>query len=226
LSERILSCFIDEAGDFGDFETHSPFYIVSLIAHEQSNPIKSEIDGLERYLTALGYPNHAIHTAPLIRREGDYKYLDREMRQKLFNLLFRFARKCPIRFFTAKVKKSECTDSDVLEAKITKEIKAKLKSCYEYWSAFEKIKIYYDNGQKPLKRILNILFNTMFSNVEVRKISPVDYKLFQVADLICTIDHIKAKIDIGQFSNSEMEFFTSRQNFKKNYWRKLNDQRF
>ena len=101
MSERILSCFIDEAGDFGDFETHSPFYIVSLIAHEQSNPIKSEIDGLERYLTALGYPNHAIHTAPLIRREGDYKYLDREMRQKLFNLLFRFARKCPIRFFTA-----------------------------------------------------------------------------------------------------------------------------
>ena len=24
LAEKFLSCFIDEAGDFGDFETHSP----------------------------------------------------------------------------------------------------------------------------------------------------------------------------------------------------------
>ena len=76
-----------------------------------------------------------------------------------------------------------------------------------------------------MKRILNILFNTMFVNVEVRKVSPVDYKLFQVADLICTLEHIKAKIDTGQFSNSEEEFFSSRQLFKKDFWRKINSQR-
>lgn len=225
MAEKILSCFIDEAGDFGDFESHSPYYIVSVIAHEQSNSIQSEIDGLEHYLASLGYPHHAIHTAPLIRREGDYQYLDMEHRRKLFNLLFRFARKCPIRFFTALVRKSECADSDILEARITKEIKTQLEKCLDYWHSFNKIIIYYDNGQKPLKRILNILFNTMFANVEVRKISPVDYKLFQVADLICTLDHIKAKIDIGQFSNSEREFFSSPHQFKKDYWRKLMSQR-
>ncbi len=65
----------------------------------------------------------------------------------------------------------------------------------------------------------------MFANVEVRKVSPVDYKLFQVADLICTLDHIKAKLDIGQFSNSEKEFFSSPALFKKNFWRKINQQR-
>ena len=225
MAEKILSCFIDEAGDFGDFESHSPFYIVSVIAHEQSKSIQADIDALEHYLTSLGYPHHAIHTAPLIRREGDYELVEMEQRQKLFNLLFRFTRKVPIRFFTALVRKSECADSDVLEAKITKEIKTKLEACINYWHNFDKIVIYYDNGQKPLKRILNVLFNTMFANVEVRKVSPVDYKLFQVADLICTLDHINAKIEIGQFSNSENEFFSSRQNFKKNYWRKLKFQR-
>jgi len=225
LAEKILSCFIDEAGDFGDYESHSPFYIVSIIAHEQSDSIQADIDGLEQYLTSLGYPHHAIHTGPLIRREGAYELVEVEKRQKLFNLLFRFARMIPIRFFTALVRKSECADSDVLEAKITKEIKTKLEACLDYWHTFDKIIIYYDNGQKPLKRILNVLFNTMFTNVEVRKVIPVDYKLFQVADLICTLDHINAKIEIGQFSNSEAEFFSSRQNFKKNYWRKLNSQR-
>lgn len=183
------------------------------------------MDGLEHYLAALGYPRHAIHTAPLIRREGDYQFLNMEQRKKLFNLLFRFARKCPIHFFTALVRKSESPDSDVLEAKITKEIKAKLESQLDYWRSFDKIIIYYDNGQKPLKRILNILFNTIFANVEVRKICPADYKLFQVADLVCTLEHIKAKIDIGQFSNSESEFFSSRHQFKKDFWRKINVQR-
>lgn len=221
MAENILSCFIDEAGDFGEFESHSPFYIVSVIAHNQTDSIQAEIDGLEHYLTELGYPHHALHTAPLIRREADYQYLEMEKRKKLFNLLFRFTRKCPIKFFTAQVRKSECADSDILEAKITKEIKSKLSACMDYWHTFDKIIIYYDNGQKQLKRILNILFNSMFSNVEVRKVNPVDYKLFQVADLICTLDHIKAKIDIGQFSNSEEEFFTSKHEFKKNYWRKL-----
>ena len=225
MTEKNLSCFIDEAGYFGYFETHSRYYIVSVIAHEQEKPIQAEIDGLEKYMTSLGYPHHAIHTAPLIRREGDYEYLNMEERRKLFNLIFKFARMCPIRFFTVDIRKSECADSDILEAKITKEIKSQIEKNLDYWHAFDKIVIYYDNGQKPLKRILNIIFNSMFANVEVRKVSPVDYKLFQVADLICTLDHIKAKLDIGQFSNSEKEFFSSPALFKKNFWRKINRQR-
>ncbi|MBQ9010195.1 MAG: DUF3800 domain-containing protein [Clostridia bacterium] len=225
MTEKVLSCFIDEAGDFGDFESHSPYYVVSLVAHNQSDSIQSDIDGLEGYLSSLGYPHHAIHTAPLIRREGDYEWLEMDQRKKLFNLIFRFTRKVPVRFFSVQVRKSECKDSDILEARITKAIKLRLEEHLDYWHSFDRIIIYYDNGQKPLKRILNILFNSMFTNVEVRRISPADYKLFQVADLICTLDHIKAKVDIGQFSNSEAEFFSSRHLFKKDYWRKLDDQR-
>ena len=225
MADKILSCFIDEAGDFGEYDYHSPYYIVSVVTHEQANSIQEEIDGLERYLSSLGFTHHALHTGPLIRRESVYENLEMEQRKKLFNLLFRFARKIPVQFFTAKVRKSECKDPDVLEARITKEIKAEIEKNDSYWRSFDKIIIYYDNGQKPLKRILNILFNSMFSNVEVRQVSPVDYKLFQVADLVCTLDHIKSKIDIGQFSNSEAEFFSSKHEFKKEYWRKLDQQR-
>lgn len=225
MADKILSCFIDEAGDFGEFESHSPYYIVAVVTHEQSDSIQADINGLENYLSSLGFPHHALHTGPLIRRESVYEEMEMEQRQKLFNLLFRFTRKIPIRFFTAKVRKSECKDSDALEARITKEIKAEIEKNSSYWHSFDKIIIYYDNGQKPLKRILNVLFNSMFSNVEVRRVSPVDYKLFQVADLVCTLDHIKSKIDIGQFSSSETEFFSSRHEFKKNYWRKLEQQR-
>ena len=225
MAKKILSCFIDEAGDFGDYDFHSPYYIVSVVLHEQSSSIQSQIDGLEQYLTDLGYPNHALHTGPLIRREADYKELLMEDRKKLFNLLFRFTRKLPVKFFSAKVKKSECKDADELESKLTKAITAEIQKHEEYFRSFDKIIIYYDSGQKPLKRILNIIFSTMFSDIEVRKVSPVDYKLFQVADLVCTLEHIYLKIGLGMFSNTEIEFFSRPHDFKKDYYRKLDKQR-
>ena len=225
MAERIVSCFIDETGDFGEYDYHSPFYIVSVVIHDQSKSIQREIEGLETYLSSLGFGSHALHTAPLIRREADYENLQMEQRRKLFNLLFRFARKLPIHFFTAVVRKSECRDSDELEAKITKAIKAELEKSILFWHSFDRIIIYYDNGQKALKRILNVLFNSMFTHVEVRKVSPADYKLFQVADLVCTLEHIKYKIDLGMFSKTESEFFSTRHDFKRDYWRKMDQQR-
>ena len=225
MTNKILSCFIDEAGDFGEYDPHSPYYIVSVVLHEQSNSIQTQIEGLEQYLTDLGYPHHALHTGPLIRRESDYKDMYMEDRKKLFNLLFHFTRKLPIRFFTAKVKKSECKDTDELESKLTKAITAEILKHEDYFRNFNKIIIYYDNGQKPLKRVLNIIFSSRFSDIEVRKVKPVDYKLFQVADLICTLEHVNGKIDLGSFSKTEAEFFTKPHDFKHDYYRKLEKQR-
>ena len=223
--EKVLSCFIDEAGDFGEYNHHSPYYLVSVVLHEQSDSIQKHIDGLNTYLKAKGYDCHALHTGPLIRREADYENMLMEDRRKLFNLLFRFTRKLPIRFFVAKVKKSECPNTDILESKLTKAITSEISKQEDYFRTFDKIIIYYDSGQKPLKRILNIIFSSKFSNVDVRKVRPVDDRLFQVADLICSIEHIYIKIELGLFSNSEKEFFTKAHDFKKNYWRKLDQQR-
>ncbi len=225
MAERILSCFIDEAGDFGEYDYHSPYYIVSVVLHEQDDSIQDQIEGLERYLKTLGYSNHALHTGPLIRRESDYANLQMEERKKLFNLLFRFTRKLPITFFTAKVKKSECKDSDELETKLTKAITSEIAKHEDYFRSFDKIILYYDNGQKPLKRILNVIFSSKFSNIEVRKVKPVDYKLFQVADLICTLEHISNKTELGVFSSSEKEFFGRPRDFKRDYWNKIEKQR-
>ena len=218
---KILSCFIDETGHFGDFDSHCPYYMVSAVLHDQKASIEKQLDGMEKYLTDLGFPHHAIHAGPLIRRESDYKEMQMEDRKKLFNLLFNFARKAPIHYFCAKVKKSECRDADELDARLTKAIKNKVLKSEEYWTSFDKIILYYDNGQKALKRVLNITFNSLFSDVEVRKVQPADYRLFQVADLICTLELTYAKIELGLYSKSDYEFFHGAHDFKKEYWRKI-----
>lgn len=62
-----LSIFVDESGDFGKYSTHSPYYIIVMVLHDQSKDISSEITKLNIELANLGYKNHVVHTEPLIR---------------------------------------------------------------------------------------------------------------------------------------------------------------
>ena len=38
-----LSIFIDESGDFGEYDFHSPYYIISLVFHDQANSIENDL---------------------------------------------------------------------------------------------------------------------------------------------------------------------------------------
>lgn len=50
---------------------------------------------------------------------------------------------------------------------------------------------------------------------------PANYKLFQVADFICTMELINLKIENNSFSNSEMTFFGNLRDLKQNYLKTL-----
>ena len=90
-----------------------------------------------------------------------------------------------------------------------------------YFTSFDRIIVYYDNGQVELTKILTSVFYALYSHVEFRKVQPVDYKLFQVADLICTLELLAAKGASTQFSSSEHSFFDSVRDFKKNYLKNI-----
>lgn len=217
MTKRILSVFIDESGDFGPYSPHSPYYIIAIVLHDQRKDITSNISGFESHLRNLGYAQHAVHTGPLIRRESVYKNDLIENRRRLFNALFHFSRKLDIRYTCIKIKKAECSDMISQTAKLSKAIAEILRSNENIWNSFEQIIIYYDNGQIELTKILTSVFSTLYTHVEFRKVKPVDYKLFQVADLICTIELLAEKADSGNFSASELDFFDNIRNFKKNY---------
>lgn len=38
-----LSIFVDESGDFGEYEKHAPFYIVTMVFHNQAIDISDNI---------------------------------------------------------------------------------------------------------------------------------------------------------------------------------------
>ena len=217
MAEKILSVFIDESGDFGPYELHAPYYLVAMILHDQDTDISENIKSFETHLSNLGYRHHAIHTGPLIRRESIYSNDLVEERKRLFNALFNFARKLDFQYSCIKIKKSECPDVITMTSKISRSLASVLRNNDVFWNSFDKVIVYYDNGQIELTRILTSVFSTLYAHVEFRKVRPVDYKLFQVADLICTMELLAEKTENNSFSNSEMEFFDTVRDFKKNY---------
>ena len=52
----------------------------------------------------------------------------------------------------------------------------------------------------------------------VPNVTPEKYKLFQVADMIATLELVRLKLETeGRISDAEKEFFLSIQNLKKNF---------
>ncbi len=221
---KVLSVFIDETGDFGKYYVNSPYYCVALVLHDQTIDISSNIAALEEHVKNLGFPPHAIHAGPLIRRENYYVNDSRELRRSLFNSIFHFFRRLDIHYLCPSVNKRilDFSDESAMQAALSKSIAICLKEKLEFFSSYDKIIVYYDNGQHELRRILVAIFNTLFSNVEFRRIDPSEYRLQQVADLICTLELTKLKFDANMQSKSEMDFFCSHKDFYKNIYKYTN----
>ena len=211
--KKELSVFIDESGDFGAYTPSAPYYIVSLVLHDQRENISQEIAYLNERLIYWGFPEHAIHTGPLIRRELFYLNMELDDRKRLFNGLFHFTRRIPVRYAVIMIKKSECADKDALTDKLSRGIKNTISDNMEYFRQFDNIIVYYDNGQIELSNILTTVFQEQFPNVAFRKVKPIDYRLFQVADLICTLELLNIKFQEKRFSKWEIYFFKDRRSF-------------
>ena len=215
---KTLSVFVDESGDFGAYEEHSPFYIFTLVFHNQEQSILSQIEHIERHIQELGLPEgHCFHAGPIIRREEDYKHFDIEFRRKCLNAVTVFAKKANIKYKSFTVEKKFISDGLHLNVALSKQLKEFINSNKSYFEGFDKIIVYYDNGQGELNSILTTVFSVLLSNVEYRRVLPVDYKLFQVADLLCTIELIKNKYNKEMQSKTEKGFFGSGRDFNKNY---------
>ena len=119
---KVLSIFVDESGDFGPRSKHSPYYIVTMVFHDQSVNLSAQIDKLNAELQNLGYQNHVVHTEPLIRREIDYKNISPNERRSIFSKLFHFVIKSNISYKSFIFHKKKYENLLKLEEKMTQEI--------------------------------------------------------------------------------------------------------
>ena len=221
-----LSVFIDESGDFGQTVNQSPFYIVTLVFHNQNNDISENVARLKRWLLDADIQDEYIHTHPIIRKEEPYHNFTIDQRRRILNKMLRFTVGCPIQYFNIIVNKRECNNRHALSANIAKQLSGFIDQNLEYFHNFERIVVYYDNGQSELSYILNAILNAKLSLVEFKNASPKTYHLMQVADFICSVELLKQKRLNNLLTKSETSFFYKPQELQKNYIKSVEKKRF
>lgn len=217
----VLSIFVDESGDFGKVENNSPYYLVSLVFHNQSDEINQHIAALDNALSHLESDRKYIHTGPLIRREKPYHNMTIDERRQLIYKMRTFYLHAPICHTTIKINRKEASNKFALTAQLSKTLKAYINKHFEYFSSFDKTVVYYDNGQQELNLVLNTIFSMLLSNVEFRIASPLQYRLLQLADYICSIELLSIKLSEKRLSKSETAFFYKPQELKKTFIRSI-----
>gem|GEM_PF-62220 len=222
---RELSVFIDESGDFGPYSPRSPYYIVTLVFHDQSVDISPSLRQMQESLRLRGIPDYTVHAGPLIRREDEYRNDSIPHRRGVFNSLFYFVRSFDITYATIAVDKRHLTGDIALPDKLSKQLNTFLLDHMEILIPYDNIIVYYDHGQVELTTILFSAFNKLLPRVTFRKVNPADYKLFQAADMICTLELLALKAATKTLSRSELAFFGSAKELQKSYLRAIQKKR-
>jgi len=223
--KRILNIAIDESGDFGEYQKHSPYYFVAMLFHDDQNDINHAAKLLDNQIINLGYDIHAIHTGPIIRREDRYKNLSIDERKKLLNALIHFNRRIDIMYNVLYIEKKECADIIEVITKLSKKIHLFVKKHEEFFHRFDEVNVYYDNGQIELTRILTSTLSVLLPNVTFHRVKPFEYKLSQLIDMYCSLELTALKFEKKIPSQSELEVFHNYRTFKQDYLKKIRKKR-
>ena len=224
-----VSVFVDESGSFDSQRSPSRYYLVTLVFHDQSKSVESAIVDLENALEMLGMPrDHCVHAGPLVRREQAYSNMTREERRRVFSAMMAFVRKIDISYRCFRVDKKFVSDLSGIHDAILQQFLKFLVNNMAAFDAYGRLKIYYDNGQPQIKGLLKEAFALFASRTEfVESVCPSKYRLFQVADMFCTLELMQMKLETERhLSDSEMAFFNGLQNLRKNYLKPMAKKRW
>ncbi|MBQ8985501.1 DUF3800 domain-containing protein [Candidatus Saccharibacteria bacterium] len=221
-----LSIFIDESGDFGDYDPKAPFYIIGMVLHDQRKNINEPIRYLDSGLKQIGFTRNCIHLGPLIRRENEYVHMTIEERIKVLRRMMNFVSRVDFMYKSFVVEKKHLESEAELAARLAKQVANFIRQHYPYFLAYDKVKIYYDNGQVEITKIIISIFTTLFDNTELKKAYQKDYKMSQVADLVCTATLTELKMADKSLSRSERHILGTDRDINKNLLKPLKRKEF
>ena len=219
-----ISVFIDESGSFDREDIASRYYLVCLVFHDQAVDLTEHFAKFDEELRNLGLgESHCIHAGPLIRREQDYRNMNREERRFIFSKMLAFARKAEFSYKCFHVDKRFVSTTEAMHDALLQQILAFLIANAQMLNAYDRLKIFYDNGQAQVTTILREAFAPFASKMEfVPQVSPSRYRLFQLTDILCTPELANLKLTTGnRLTESEIAFFGSIQNLRKSYIKPL-----
>lgn len=219
-----LSIFVDESGDAGETST---YYLITIVLHDQSEDIGQILAPYEADLRVRQIDDIPMHLGPLLNGNDDYKGLGVSTRKALLNGFRVMAGKLPFQYMTFAYRKSEFAGYESLFNSMKRDLILSIFDNIDFFQKFGKIKVYYDNGQSVVTNALHDAVEYALAREAViyRDAEPADYRLFQLADYICTLELTALKYQAHADTATDRLFFGQWGSFKKNYLKKLRKHR-
>lgn len=222
MTNATLSIFVDESGRFQYPDKESPYYIISMVLHDQRISITGLVEELDRHFSDMCLSNVCFHAGPIIRQKNAFAIMDWSFRNRIFRRMLAFASKLDFRYHCLTVEKRFVNSRDQIVSRLQNDMGIFFDRLVQMYTDIDRFKIYYDCGQTP---VTNILLSTFKAQAELcvefaQSVTPERYKLFQLADMIATLKLVELKLDNGEMmTESEYKFFGGPRNFRRNYLR-------
>lgn len=209
-----LSIFIDESGSDG---LRDKYYLVTLVVHEQDDSLLENIGLYEQSLSARNLPDIPFHASPLLNGHADYTHLSLAERKKLLSSFRVFVRHVPVRYATVALKTKEYANANEVSRVMRRMLIEFIFDELSYFQGFDRVKIYYDNGQQSIVEAVRKAMNYALAKDTViyKNALPADYRLSQVADYIYTMEFTALKFADKTTTATDEKFFGSWSQFKK-----------
>lgn len=215
-----LSVFIDESGNT---KNDSKYYLLTLVFHDQSKDIHSLVETYELSLAERGLEDIPFHINPLLRGNEAYCSSGIAKRVQLLTRFRALANNLPFSYHTFAYEKRLFADDENLFTRIRRDLVMYLFDNLETIKSYETVKIYYDDGQDYVTKVIHSAFEYAVGSqgIVYRDCQPTRYRLQQVADYACGIELANLKYLHHSFGSTEKIFFGTWREFKKNYLKKL-----
>lgn len=217
---RELSVFVDESGDLGG---ESRYYLLALVFHDQADDLSEVLAKYQQVLRERGLEDIPLHLNPLLRANESYASMTPNHRARLLTGFATFAHKCPFGYRVFAYRKDQFADPTDLGARMRRDLVDFLFDGIGWLQRFDRVKIYYDDGQSLVTRALHDGFEYALAREAVvyRDARPADYRMLQVADYVCGVELAALKYDRGEEGATDRLFFGTRRDFVRTFLRKL-----
>lgn len=218
--ELEVGCFCDESGSD---DAGARYYLLTLVFHDQSVDLGPSFAHYERSLADKGLPDIPLHTSPLMNGHGDYEGMALEDRKRLLMSFVAMAQRLPVTYHTFSYRRSEFGEIGGVFARLRRDMVDFFFDNLAYFQSFDRVRVYYDGGQSPVRRALHgaVEYALAKEAVEYRSASYEEYRLSQAADLLCTLELTSIKYRRHEETPTDRLVFGDDRRFWHDYLRKF-----
>lgn len=216
---KIMSVFLDEAGQERSRDAQSKWYLLTLVLHDQDDDISPHVEAYETYIHQKSLPDIPFHMVELMHGHGNYTALELEVRKRLLMSFNSFVQRLPIVYRTFAYRQSEFEDHRQLSARMKRDLSLFIEEHLADFQRFDSVAVYYDGGQSSVNQAVHHAFDEKLSaNVaEYKKLRYQERRLSQVADYLCSIELANLRFDGGMVSSTYKKIFGTRRKFRMNF---------